>query len=312
MVQAFSNLMKSIIDGKFVYTGELEPHKSTDLSEVIAWAKTLKETENVVAANVTDNPQSVGAISSLVASYIIQRETGLEVVYQLRCSDRNRLALVSDLLGAAALGIRNVLALTGDHVRKGDMPTAMPVYDLDGTQLVDLVHKMVYEGKDIDGNEIHGPRPQFNIGAAVNPNFKPLEVEVLKIERKADVGAEFFQTQVVFDVNVALDFLDAVKHINAAFLVGIFPPRSYGQAEYFAKYVPGVQVPKEFLDQLKKISDIPDKKERRRKIDEYNIEYFADFIKMVKKKSACKGIHIMAVGYPEVVGPLIKSIENNG
>lgn len=311
MVQAFSNLMKNILDGKFVYTGELEPHKSTDLSEVISWAKTLKETGRVVAANVTDNPKSVGAISSLVASYIIQRETGLETIYQLRCSDRNRLALISDLLGAAALGIRNVLALTGDHTRQGDTPTAMPVYDLDGTQLVDLIHRMVYEGKDIDGNEIHGPRPQFNIGAAANPNFKPLEVEVLKIERKAEVGAEFFQTQVVFDVNVALDFLDAVKHIDAAFLIGIFPPRSYGQAEYFAKYVPGVQVPAEFLENLRKISEIPDKKERRKKIDEYNIEYFSDFIRTVKKKPSCKGIHIMAVGYPEVVGPLIESVEGS-
>lgn len=301
--------MKNIMDGKFVYTGELEPHKSTDLSEVIAWAKTLRETGRIVAANVTDNPQSVGAISSLAASYIIQRETGLETIYQLRCSDRNRLALVSDLLGAAALGLKNVLALTGDHPKKGDTPEAMPVFDLDGTQLVELIHKMVYEGKDLSGNEIHGPRPKFNIGAAANPNFKPLEAEVLKLERKAEVGAEFFQTQVVFDVNVALDFLDAVKHINAAFLIGIFPPKSYGQAEYFAKYVPGVQVPKEFLDKFRKIRETPDKKERKKKINEYNVEYFTDFIKRVKKKPACKGIHIMAVGYPEVIGPIIENVE---
>lgn len=308
MVQAFSNLMKNILDGKFVYTGELEPSKSIDLSEVISWAMKLKEA-GVIAANVTDNPKSVASVSSLVASYVIQRETGLETIYQLRCSDRNRLALVSDLLGAAVLGIKNVLALTGDHVRMGDIPTAMPVYDLDGTQLVDLIHRLVYEGKDIEGNEIHGPRPQFNVGAAANPNFKPLEAEILKIERKAEVGAEFFQTQVVFDVNVALEFLDAVKHINAAFLIGIFPPKSYAQAEFFAKHVPGVRVPEEFLNQFKKFSEIPDKKERKRKIDEYNIEYFTDFIKTVKKKPACKGIHIMAVGYPEVVGPLIKRIE---
>ena len=309
MGQAFSNLMKNIAEGKFVYTGELEPHKSTDLSDVIEWARTLKATGKVVAANVTDNPQSVGAISSLVASYIIQRETGLETIYQLRCSDRNRLALVSDLLGAAALGLRNVLALTGDHPKKGDTPEAMPVFDLDGTQLVELIHKMVYEGKDLSGNKIHGPRPQFNIGAAANPNFKPLEVEVLKLERKAEVGADFFQTQVIFDVNIALEFLDAVNHIKAASLIGIFPPRSYKQAEYFAKYVPGVQVPEEFLKTFEKISELPDKNERRRKIDEYNIEYFTDFIKKVKKKPACKGIHIMAVGYPEVVGPIIENVE---
>ncbi|MEM2816679.1 MAG: methylenetetrahydrofolate reductase, partial [Candidatus Bathyarchaeia archaeon] len=134
MGQAFSNLMKNISEGKFVYTGELEAHRSADLSEVIAWAKILKATGKITAANVTDNPQSVGALSSLVTSYIVQRETGLETVYQLRCSDRNRLALVSDLLGAATLGLRNVLALTGDHPKKGDTPDAMPVFDLDGTQ----------------------------------------------------------------------------------------------------------------------------------------------------------------------------------
>jgi len=309
MGEAFSNLMKSIKAGKFVYTGELEPHRSTDLSDVIAWAKTLKETGKIVAANVTDNPQSVGAVSSLAASYIVQRETGLEVVYQLRCSDRNRLALVSDLLGAAALGLKNVLALTGDHTKKGDTVEAMPVFDLDGTQLVDLIHRMVYEGRDLSDNEIHGPRPQFNIGAAGNPNFEPLEIEVLKLERKAEVGADFIQTQVVFDVEVALNFLDAVKHIDVPFLIGIFPPKSYGQAEYFNKYVPGVKVPREFLEQFKKFKRIPDKKERRKKINDYNIEYFAEFIKRVKKKPACKGIHLMAVGYPEVIGPIIENVE---
>ncbi|MFQ6076062.1 MAG: methylenetetrahydrofolate reductase [Candidatus Bathyarchaeia archaeon] len=309
MGEAFSNLMKGIRDGRFVYTGELEPHKSTDLSAVLAWARTLRETGRIVAANVTDNPQSVGSMSSLAASYIVQRETGLETVYQLRASDRNRLALLSDLLGAAALGLRNVLALTGDHTQKGDTVEAMPVFDLDGTQLVDLIHRMVYEGKDLSGNEIHGPPPQLNIGAASNPNFEPLEIEVLKLERKAEVGADFIQTQVIFDEEAALRYLDAVEHINIPILIGIFPPRSRGQAEYFDKYVPGVSVPKEFLERFGEFKKIADKKERRGRINEYNIEFFSDFIKKVKKKRACKGIHLMAVGYPEVIGPIIEEVE---
>ena len=311
MGEAFSNLMKAIKAGEFVYTGELEPHKSTDLTDVLAWAKTLQETGKIVAANVTDNPRSVGTMSSLVASYIVQRETGLETVYQLRASDRNRLALFSDLLGAAALGLKNVLALTGDHIKKGDMAQAMPVFDIDGTQLVDLIHTMVYEGKDPSGNEIHGPRPQFNVGAAGNPNFEPLEIEVSKLERKAEVGVDFIQTQVVFDVETALQFLDATKHIKIPILIGIFPPRSYGQAEFFAKYVPGVRVPKEFLEQFRKFKEITDKKERKKKIAEYNIEHFTYFIQEVKKKPACRGIHIMAVGYPEVVGSIIKRVEKS-
>jgi 5,10-methylenetetrahydrofolate reductase len=306
MGEAFSTLMKDITAGKFVFTGELEPHKSTDLSEVLAWAKTLKATGRIVAANVTDNPQSVCTASSLVASYIVQKETGLETVYQLRTSDRNRLALTSDLLGAAIFGLKNVLALTGDHIKKGDIVEAKPVFDLDGTQLIELIHRMVYEGKDISGNEIHGPRPQFNIGAAGNPNFEPLEIEVLKLERKAEVGADFIQTQVVFDVDTALQFLDAAKHIHVPILIGVFPPRSYGQADYFDKHVPGVRVPKELLEQFRKIRETADRSERRKRIDEYNIEYFTDFIKQVKKKQACKGIHLMAVGYPEVVAPIIE------
>jgi 5,10-methylenetetrahydrofolate reductase len=310
MGKAFSELMRSIEAGKFVYTGELEPHKTTDLSEVVAWAKTLKETGRIVAANVTDNPQSVGTLSSLVASYIVQSETGLEVVYQLRASDRNRLALLSDLLGASALGLKNVLALTGDHTKKGDTVEAMPVFDLDGTQLIDLIHRLVYEGKDFSGNEIHGPRPQFNIGAAGNPNFEPIEVEVMKLERKAGVGADFIQTQVVFDLDAALRFLDSTKHINVPILIGIFPPRSYGQADFFDKYVSGVKVPKEFLEKFKRLKKISDKKERRKKVNEYNIKFFTSFIKEVKKKKVCKGIHLMAVGYPEVIGPIIEEVES--
>jgi len=308
MGEAFSNLMKSIQAGQFVFTGELEPHKSTDLSEVLAWATTLKETGRIVAANVTDNPQSVCTMSSLVASYVVQRETGLETVYQLRTSDRNRLALTSDLLGAAILGLKNVLALTGDHIKKGDIVEALPVFDLDGTQLIELIHRMVYDGKDPAGNELHGPRPQLNIGAAGNPNFEPMEIEVLKLERKAEVGVDFIQTQVVFDVDTALHFLEAAKHINLPILIGVFPPRSYGQADYFSKYVPGVKVPPEFLEQFQRLRTISDKTERRQRINEYNIEYFTDFIKEVKKQEACKGIHIMAVGYPEVVAPIIENV----
>jgi len=308
MGKAFSNLMKAIKAGKFVYTGELEPHKSTDLSDVIEWAKTLKETGKIVAANVTDNPGSVGSISSLVASYIIQKETSLETVYQIRTSDRNRLALTSDLLGAAILGLKNVLALTGDHTMIGDTVESMPVFDLDGTQLIDLIHRMVYEGKDISGNEIHEPYPKFNIGAAGNPNFDPLEVEVLKLERKVEAGVDFIQTQVVFDASTALEFLDATKNLNIPILIGIFPPRSYGQADYFDKHVSGVRVPKELLEQFRKMKKLADKKERRKKVNEYNIEYFTDFIKHVKKKPACKGIHIMSVGYPDIIEPIIEKV----
>ena len=169
----FSDFMKKISSGEFTYTGELEPHKTTDLSEAIEWAKTLRKTGKITAANVTDNPKSTCTMSSLVASYIVQRETGLETIYQLRTADRNRLALVSDVLGAGALGLKNILALTGDHPMVGDTPEAKAVFDLDGTQLIALIKQMVYEAKDSAGKEIHNP-PKINVGAAAQPGSEPL------------------------------------------------------------------------------------------------------------------------------------------
>ncbi|HEC56765.1 MAG TPA: hypothetical protein ENI32_02615 [Candidatus Syntrophoarchaeum butanivorans] len=310
MGEAFSELMKKIKAGEFVYTGELEPHNlSTDISDVVEWAKTLKSIGKIVAANVTDNPQSFSAMTSLAASFIIQRDSGLEMIYQLRTADKNRLALASDILAASALGLRNILALTGDHTHMGNTPDAKPVFDLDSAQLVDLIHHMVYEGVDLAGNEVQGPRPQINIGVAGNPNQEPLEIEVLKMERKVEVGADFIQTQVVFDLDIALTYLDAIEHLNTPTLIGIFPPRSYGQAEFFDKFVSGVTVPPEFLEAFKKFKQISDKAERKKKIDEFNIEYFIDFIKEIKKKKNCAGCHIMAVGYPDVIAPIIEGVE---
>jgi 5,10-methylenetetrahydrofolate reductase len=307
--RAYSDLAKKIEAKEFVFTGELEPHRSIDLSDVKSWATTLKEIGKITAANVTDNPRSDSAISSLVAAYIIQRDTGLETVYQLRVADRNRLALVSDILGAAALGLKNILALTGDHTRVGTTPKAKPVFDLDSANLVDLIHKMVYEGTDLDGNEITGPRPEINVGVAGGIMMEPLEAEVLKLKRKAKVGADFVQTQAVFDIEAARRYLKAVEDVGLPILVGIFPPRSYGQADFFSKYVPGVTVPLDFLDTFAKFKEIEDKAKRKEKINEYNISYFVDFIKEIKKEKACAGCHIMAVGYPDVIKPIIEGTE---
>ncbi len=308
--KAFSNLMKAIMDGKFVYTGELEPHKTADITDVVEWATTLKNTGKIVAANVTDNPQSMASISSLAASYVIQRDSGLEVVYQLRCSDRSRMALFSDLLGASMLGLRNVLSLTGDHPATGDAPQSKPVFDLDSAQLVELVHNMVYEKKDYAGNEIHGPDIQLNVGGVANPGLDPVEPEVIKVARKAHAGADFIQTQVIFEVEAALNFLDMLaEYTDVPVLMGIFPPRSYGQASFFDKFVTGVTVPKDLLDTFKKFKEIEDKAKRKEKVDEYNITYFVDFIKEIRKKKNSAGCHIMAVGYPDVIAPIITGAE---
>ncbi|NVM02639.1 MAG: methylenetetrahydrofolate reductase [Candidatus Helarchaeota archaeon] len=297
----YSNLMREIKAKRFVFTGELEPEKTTKLDDL--YEGVIYLLDHVVACNVTDNPQSMAYMSSLVASYIIQLETGMECVYQLRCADRNRIALISDLLGAGALGIKNILALTGDHTSIGDTSEAKPVFDLDSTQLIYMIRRMIDNGMDLNGNPIHNP-PKFHVGAAGNPNSDPLEPEILKIGRKVRAGAEFIQTQVVFDIEIAEGFLNAIKEYDIPVLVGVFPTKSYGVASYFDKYIPGVSVPQELLMQLKRVSEITDKKLRKEKYAEINLEYFGDFFKELMKTSAA-GIHVMAVGYEKIIRKLI-------
>jgi len=299
--------MKEIQSKKFVFTGELEPKKTTDLSKVIEEARALKG--YVTACNVTDNPASNVAMSSLVASYLVQKEAGMETVYQLRCSDRNRIALTNDLLGAAALGIRNVLALTGDHTLLGDMPNAKPVFDLDSTILTGMIRRMVEEGKDLNGREILGPRPQFNISVAANPNADPIEPEILKVIRKVENGADFVQTQVCFNIEKTLEFLHMFKMFEVPVLIGIFPMKSYGVAAGFDKFVPGVSVPKDLLIKMKNVkTKAKSKKERREMYDKINLEFFTPFVKELMKSGLCAGCHIMSVHYTEITPQLLREI----
>jgi len=304
--KAISNLMRSLESGKFTFTGELEPGKTTNLGHMFETAQRLKG--YVAAVNVTDNPQSFVCISSLAASYLIQKETGVETIYQVTCRDRNRIGLFSDLLGAGALGIKNVLALTGDYTTLGDMPQAKPVFDLDSVQLIDMIRKLVDEGKDLNGKPIESP-PKFFIGAGANPNADPLEPELIKLAKKVSVGVQFLQTQVVFDIEIAKRFLEETKRYNIPVLIGIFPLKSYGVAEYFDKTVPGVNVPNELMEKLKAAKSISDKKKRRQKYNSINLEYFSDFIIELKRTTSASGCHIMSVGYEELIPPLIEAVK---
>lgn len=306
MTKAHSQLMKKIVSKKFVFTGELEPVETTDISSVLNEAKELLGC--VTACNVTDNPASSVAVSSLVVSHLIQKEVGMEAIYQIRCSDRNRIALTSDLLGAAIFGIKNILALTGDHTFLGNMPNAKPVFDFDSTLLVRLINRMVNEGKDLTGNDIQGERPKFNIGVAANPNADPLEPEVLKVLRKIENGAQFIQTQVCFDVEKTIEFLRMFKVFQVPVLVGIFPMKSYGIAKGFIDNVPGVSIPDKLLTDLKKIKDNTSlsKEEKRKMYDQVNLDFFVPFIKELKKSKLCAGCHVMSVHYTELIPQLLK------
>ncbi len=292
----------------FVFTGEVVPGKTSDLSAVIEEAQALKG--HVVACNVTDNPVSYTSISSLVASYLMQQNTGMEVIYQLRCTDRNRIALTSDLLGAASLGIRNVLALTGDHTLLGDMPNAKPVFDLDSTALVGMIRRMVDEGKDLNGNFIEGPNPKFHIGVVADPNANPIELEIRKLVRKIEGGAEFIQTQVCYDIETTLDFLRMLKSSKTPVLVGILPVKDYATTHFFNAHVPEVSVPKDLMEQFVEVEQGSYSKDsKRNRYDQINLNFFVPFIKELKASNLCRGCHIMSVHYTDFIPKLLSYVK---
>ncbi len=302
---AYSQLVKDIRASKFVLTGELEPEKVTGLEEVLISARAMKP--YVVAANVTDNPLAYAYMNSLVPSWVVQKEVGLETVYQMTVRDRNRLALTSDILAASYLGIKNILAISGDHTVLGDNKGAVSVYDVDSAQFVYLLHKMIDEGVDIAGNEIHG-NVEINVGIAANPNADPLMPEVLKVGRKTKIGADFIQTQTMFDVDKTKEFLKEAEKYKCPTLVGVFPLKSYGIADFFDRFIPGVSVPTELLANMKKAKKEPDKEKRRQLYDEVNLEFFRPFIKEIRKTTNAAGIHVMAVMYERIFEPLLEAL----
>ncbi|MBN2336842.1 methylenetetrahydrofolate reductase [Candidatus Bathyarchaeota archaeon] len=304
MRPAYSQLVKDIRAGKFVLTGELEPEKVTGLEEILISARAMKP--YVVAANVTDNPLAYAYMNSLVPSWVVQKEVGLETVYQMTVRDRNRLALTSDVLAASYLGIKNILAISGDHTVLGDNKGAISVYDLDSAQFVYLLHKMIDEGVDVADNEIHG-KVEMNVGIAANPNADPLIPEVLKIGRKTKIGADFIQTQTMFDIDKTKEFLKEVEKYKCPTLVGVFPLKGYGIADFFNKFIPGVSVPPELLANMKKAKEEPDKEKRKQRYDEVNLEFFRPFIKEIRKTTSAAGIHVMAVLYERIFDPLLEA-----
>ncbi len=299
--EAHSELVKRIREGKFVFTGELEPMKTTNLHEVIESAKILKG--HVVAINVTDNPTAFGFFNGLVSSYMMQKESGVEAVCQMTTRDKNRIALLSDVLAAGTLGMKNILALTGDYTTVGDMPQAKPVFDLDSATFVYMLRKVVDEGVDLNGNKIDNP-PKFNIGIGAAPNANPLEAEILKIERKVKLGVDFIQTQCVYSVEQAKHFMEAVSYLKTPVLIGIAPFKSQAMMDWMIKFVPGIKVPPELEQQLRKARE-----KGKEAFLEENIRVFADLMHDIRKETNVAGLHLMAVGFEAV---LPKIIEKSG
>ncbi|MCT8976360.1 methylenetetrahydrofolate reductase [Clostridium sp. CX1] len=281
------SLLKEAFErGDFAVTTEMAPPKGTNLSHLIECAKAVKG--RVHGVNVTDFQSATLKATSLATCKVL-KDAGLEPVLQVTGRDRNRIAIQGELLSAGVFEIENVLALTGDYTMTGDHPGAKPVYDLDSVSILQVASTLS-SGKDMSGNELNG-KPDFYLGACVTPRYEPLEVQILKMEKKIKAGARFFQTQAVFDIDTLRNFREKTKHLDAKLMLGIIPLKSAGMAKYMNKNVPGIFVPDELIERMKNAED---------KVKE-GIKISGEFIKQAKAEGLCDGIHIMAIGAEENV-----------
>jgi methylenetetrahydrofolate reductase (NADPH) len=274
--------------GKFAITSENGPPKGTDVTEMLENAELLRG--RVDAMNITDQQSSVMRLGSLAASSLL-KQRGIEPVFQLTCRDRNRIALQSDLLSAAVLGIENVLCLTGDYVGMGDHPDAKPVFDLDSVSLLDTVRRLE-NGRDLANEELKGS-PSFCVGAVVAPAADPVEPQIIKMEKKVKAGAQFFQTQAVYDVKAFESFMNQVKHLNVPVMAGIVLLRSAAMARFMNRNVAGIRVPDALIEEMDKAED------RTKK----GVEIAARLIR--EMKGMCQGVHIMAIGTEKLVPAIL-------
>jgi len=295
-----SNLKRVLQSGKFAITAELGPPKGAKRAVIERKAKLLGDWAD--ALNVTDNQTAVTRMSSLAACAII-RSLGLEPVLQMTARDRNRIAIQSDILGAHALDIHNVLFLSGDHVSLGNHPGAKPVYDIDSIQMIQIVKKMRDEGKFLSGDGIKGERPWMFIGAASNPFAPPFEFRPIRLAKKIRAGAQFIQTQVVFDLNRFKEFMAEVRrmglHEKVFILPGVMPVKSVKVLKYMAKQVPGVLVPPELIARMKAAKDQQAE----------GIKIAVETVQQLQEIEGVRGVHIMAFMWEEVVPEVIQQAE---
>jgi 5,10-methylenetetrahydrofolate reductase len=286
------SLRSALDSGRFVVTSEVGPPKGMDVTHMLATAELLRG--RVHALNVTDNQAAVMRLCTLAACVHLSQH-GFEPVLQMTGRDRNRLAVQSDLLGAASLGISNVLALTGDHVVTGDHREAKPVFDLESVQLLEAIGHL-NAGTDLAGNNLHGT-PEFFAGAVVTPEANPVGPQMIKFEKKVAAGARFFQTQAVYDAQRFAEFMDVARSLDAKVLAGIVILRSARMARFMNKNIPGIRVPDALIGEL----DASPDPERT------GIEIAARFISEVR--GMCHGVHIMAVGAERLLPALLDAAE---
>ncbi|MBI5249529.1 MAG: methylenetetrahydrofolate reductase [Desulfomonile tiedjei] len=283
----------------FVLTSEVGPIKGcvreTSTSDAPAFLKEAELVKGVVhAVNVTDNQSAVMRLGSLAGSVKL-KEKGIEPVYQLTCRDRNRIALQSELLSAYSLGIDHVLALTGDFTTLGDHAGAKPVFDLDSVQLLKIASELK-EGRDMEGNVLT-QAPDFAVGAVVNPNFDPIDLQLIKMEKKIEAGAQFFQTQPVYEPARFEAFVKRVEGFGVPIQMGFVLVKSSKMARYMTERISGIRVPDGWASELEGLS--PERSKEK------CVEMSARVLKEVG--SMCQGIHFMPMGWSDVVPRLIEA-----
>ena len=285
---------EALESGKFLVTAEVGPGKGTDVEHLLKDAEIIKD--RVDAINVTDLQSSVMRLGSMAVCHMLT-DMGIDPIYQVTCRDRNRLALQSDLLSGWALGVRNILALTGDHPTLGDHPEAKPVFDLDSVTLLEAIGTL-NSGSDMAGNELKG-KPDFLSGAVVNPgadNEAAMELQIIKMEKKIEAGAQFFQTQGVYDLDAFEKFMKRVEGLGTKVLGGIILLKSVGMARYMNKNVAGVFVPEHLIQELKGAEDKA----------QASMSIATDLVKGMK--DLCHGVHVMALGWESKIPPILDNV----
>ena len=294
-----SNLERVLEAGQFAVTGELGPPQSADPEVVRRKARILKD--YIDAFNVTDGQTAMVRMPSWAAC-LIGKEEGLDPIVQMTCRDRNRIALQMDILGIAGLGINNVLCLTGDHQKFGNHPEAKGVFDLDSIQFVKVVKDMRDEKKFQCGEEMT-VEPRLFIGAAANPFADPFEFRVVRLAKKIAAGADFIQTQIVYNTDRFAEWMKRVRdkglHEKIRILAGVAPIKSVGAARYMKTRVPGMDVPDEIIERLRGVP--------KEQVSKEGIKLCVDIIGEVRQIEGVAGIHLMAIEWEEAVPEIVEA-----
>ena len=289
-------LREALDSGNFVVTAEIGPPKGTNIENMIHHIDLLKD--KVDGLNATDNQSSVMRYPS-VGTTILVKERGGEPILQMTGRDRNRMALESDLLFAYTRGVKNVLCLTGDSIRVGDHKQAKGVFDLDSVQLIRTIRTME-SGKDLGGNDLDGA-VEFCVGAIVTPEANPIEPQLMKFEKKVEAGAEFFQTQAVYDLENFRKFMQYARQFDVKILAGLVLLVSARMAKYMNENVPGIFVPQDLMDEMASVPKGKGNALRK------GVEITGRMIRELKEEAICDGVHIMAIGKEELVPDILSA-----